>query len=390
MPAARVKYRVVSIDILRGAVMIIMALDHVRDYFHLSPVDPTDMSATTPLLFFTRWITHFCAPTFVFLSGVSAYLSGQRKSKAEASLFLIKRGAWLVLLELTLITLGWTFDPLYHLFILQVIWAIGWSMIILGAVLAISPKLVPVLGLLLVLGHNITDYTQPAGNAWTILMTSPPSFIGFAKDRGAFDLYAILPWTGIMMLGYSIGTWFSQAYTPERRRKTLLIAGFAVTGVFIILRLINHYGDRAPWSVQPRGGVITFLSFLNVTKYPPSLMYTCMTLGPALLLLAVIEKAKGAFSNILQVYGRVPFFYYILHLYLIHLCCAILFFATGHTFKDAVDPVGVPFLFHRHDVGFGLAGVYAVWLFVVTLLYFPCKWYDAYKRVHHQWWLSYV
>lgn len=389
-PAARVKYRVVSIDILRGAVMVIMALDHVRDYFHVSPVDPTDMTATTPLLFFTRWITHFCAPTFVFLSGVSAFLSGQRKTGGERSVFLVKRGIWLVLIEMALVTLGWTFDPLYHVIILQVIWAIGWSMIALGVTLWLSPKAVPVAGLVLVLAHNITDYTHPAGNAWTILLTAPPSFIQYAPNRGFFDLYAILPWTGIMMLGYSIGRWFSLAYSPERRRRTLLIAGAVVTAAFIILRLVNHYGDRAPWSVQQRGGVYTFLSFLNVTKYPPSLMYSCMTLGPTLLLLAVTEKATGAFSRVLQVYGRVPFFYYVIHLYLIHLCCAVLFFATGHTFKDVYDPVGPPFLFHRHDVGFGLAGVYAVWFFVVFLLYFPSKWYDAYKRVHHQWWLSYV
>lgn len=368
--------------------MIIMALDHVRDYFSTAQADPTDMHATTPLLFFTRWITHFCAPTFVFLSGVSAYIAGQRKTRPDLSTFLIKRGIWLVLVELVIVTLGWTFDPLYHVFILQVIWAIGWSMIVLGLVIRLSPVLVPILGVLLVAAHNITDYTHPSGNAWNLLMTSPPTFIGFGGQRGAFDLYAILPWTGVMMMGYTVGQWFSSSYTPARRRKTLLLAGAGVIALFIVLRLVNGYGDPHPWSKQPTT-LFSLLSFINVTKYPPSLMYLCMTIGPVLVLLALTEKAVGAFSGVLQVYGRVPFFYYVLHLYLIHICCTILFFASGYGFKDAHDPQAF-FLFRRHDVGFGLGGVYLVWLFVVFLLYFPSKWYDAYKRVHHHWWLSYI
>ena len=382
------KTRIVSIDILRGAVMIIMALDHVRDYFSTAQAEPTDMHATTPLLFFTRWITHFCAPTFVFLSGVSAYISGQRKTPAELSTFLIKRGAWLVLVELTVVTLGWSFDPAYHVFILQVIWAIGWSMIVLGILVRVSPLLIPVLGVLLVAGHNITDYFHHNGAAWDLLLTSPPTFIPLGGARGAFDLYAILPWTGVMLMGYTIGRWFTPAYTPERRRRTLLTAGACVIALFIVLRFVDLYGDPHPWSKQPTA-LFTLLSFVNVTKYPPSLLYLCLTLGPVLILLALTEKATGAFSRVLQVYGRVPFFYYVLHLYLIHLCCAILFFASGYGFKDAYDPKAF-FLFRRHDLGFGLGGVYLIWLFVVTLLYFPSKWYDSYKRVHHKWWLSYI
>ncbi|TDW97508.1 putative membrane protein [Dinghuibacter silviterrae] len=384
------KTRIVSIDILRGAVMIIMALDHVRDYFSTATGDPTDLHSTTPLLFFTRWITHFCAPTFVFLSGVSAYIAGRRRTRPELGSFLMTRGAWLVLIEVSLVTLGWTFDPAYHVIIFQVIWAIGWSMIILGLLARLSPALIPFVGVLLVAGHNATDYFPHNGPAWDILLTSPPTFIGYAPHRGFFDLYAILPWTGVMLMGYSIGRWFTPDYPAEQRRKLLLRAGFAVTALFILLRFINGYGDRSPWSVQS-SPLYTVLSFVNTTKYPPSLLYLCMTLGPVLILLALTEKAKGAFVSVIQVYGRVPFFYYVIHLYLIHFCCAVLFFVSGYGFKDAFDPHSPgPFLFRRSDLGFGLGGVYLVWLFVVFVLYFPSKWYDRYKRVHNKWWFSYI
>lgn len=382
------KYRITSIDLLRGAVMIIMALDHVRDYFHVGMVDPMDLQHTSPLLFFTRWITHFCAPIFLLLSGVSAYLSGRKKSPSELSTFLLKRGAWLVLIEVTVVSLGWTFNPLLNVFILQVIWAIGISMIILGLLLKINSKLVPAVGIVLFLGHNLTDYFPLVGYGWTFLFTSTGEVIKYAPQRIIFDFYAILPWTAIMLLGYSIGPWFTPEYTYERRQKTLWIVGAGVLALFFVLRMINAYGDPNPWSTQATGAQ-TIMSFFKVTKYPCSLIYGCMTLGVALLVLAATEKASGKLTQIVSVYGRVPFFYYILHLYLIHLGAAVLYFATGHRGID-MDHMRAFFLFTSRDVGVGLGGVYAIWVTVVAILYFPCRWYDRYKATHRAWWLSYL
>lgn len=203
-----------------------------------------------------------------------------------------------------------------------------------------------------------------------------------------FDLYAIIPWTGVMFLGYGFGVFFKKDFDPVQRRKIILRAGFAVTIFFLILRLINSYGDPNHWSAQ-KNGLYTLLSFLNASKYPPSLCYLCMTIGPGLMLLGLMETVRNKFTNVLGMYGRVPFFYYVLHFYLIHIICVILFFATGNTAKDIVD-VNTPFLFRPQHWGFGLPVVYAIWLFVILVLYKPCKWFDQYRKTHHKWWLSYL
>jgi uncharacterized membrane protein len=391
----QVKTRIQSIDILRGTVMLIMALDHARDYFHLHAWDdsPTNLATTTPALFFTRWITHFCAPTFVFLSGISAFLSGQKKSKKELSAFLLKRGLWLVLVEIVVITLGWTFNPLYNVIILQVIWAIGWSMIVLGLLVRTNMTVIIITGCILFFGHNILDYVDlpkegAANVAWNIFFTSPLTFFSYAPQRVIGDIYAILPWTSVMLLGYGFGYFYRSSYDALKRKKILLWGGIGITALFIVLRFINHYGDPALWS-QQKDGAYTFLSFLNTTKYPPSLIYFCMTLGPTLILLSFTERPQNKFSNILTTYGRVPFFYYVIHLYLLHFIGVIFFFASGYGFNQAVD-TNVPFLFRPTHFGFDLWGVYAVWLFVIVILYWPCKWFNRYKTNHHQWWLSYV
>ncbi len=392
--ALQPKQRIQSIDILRGIVMLIMAIDHVRDFFHITAFtdSPTNLATTTPQLFFTRWITHFCAPVFVFLSGTSAFLISQRKTKKETSAFLIKRGLWLVLVEVAVMTLGLTFNPLYNLLIFQVIWAIGWSMVILGLLVRTSFAAIITIGFVLVFGHDAINYMQlPAAGAthalWSILFTAFGTQLQLNPTHFIFDLYAVLPWAGVMLLGYVFGAVYKQEDAIQRR-KIILLTGFAVTLFFIVVRCIDGYGDPSHWSVQ-KSGLFTILSFLNTSKYPPSLCYTCMTIGPALIVLALLEKARGKLSAIFSMYGRVPLFYYVLHFYLIHVICVIVFFATQHTAKDIVDP-NTPFLFRPQHFGFGLPVLYAIWLFVILALYKPCKWFDQYRKSHHQWWLSYL
>jgi uncharacterized membrane protein len=387
--------RIESIDILRGLVMIIMALDHTRDFFHQPAItgNPLDPATTTIPIYFTRWITHFCAPTFVFLSGVSAYLSSLKKTRAEASLFLIKRGLWLVLVEITIVTLGITANPFFGFIVLQVIWAIGWSMVILGLLSRISPKLVLIVGLLLFFGHNILDLVnlpkEGAGKTFmAIFFRASFTIIPLDSTHVAAAIYAILPWTGVMLLGYSIGTWFNKDFPEQKRKTRLLQLGLGLILLFIVLRATNAYGDTFP---RVKGSSFRFnlLAFLNTTKYPPSLLYLSMTLGPSCLALAFLENVKGRWKEIVSVYGRVPFFYYICHFYLLHIILIIAFFATGHSTAEIVSPF-VPFNFRPVTFGWGLPIVYLIWLSVVVLLYFPCRWYSQYKKTHAHWWLSYV
>lgn len=390
--------RIHSIDILRGAVMLIMAIDHVRDFFHAPAMiaNPLDFSVTTTPIFLTRWITHFCAPTFVFLSGLSAFISGQRKTKAELSSFLIKRGLWLVLVELTVITFGITFDPLYRLLVLQVIWAIGWSMVILGLLVRTSYKLVLLVGLVIFLGHNLLDYatlpTKGAGFHWlTVLLTSPVSFQSLGGGHSVMIVYPILPWAGIMLLGYSFGYFYRNGFPVEQRRKIVYGAGFGLLALFVVLRLINHYGDPFPWT-QQKTTIFSVLSFVNITKYPVSLQYGCLTIGTALVFLGLLEQVKNRLTDFLTIYGKVPFFYYVLHFFLIHLICAIFFYASGHTNSEINTPPS-PFMFRPFsspNYGWGLPVVYLVWLGVILLLYYPVRWFNRYKDTHRQWWLSYL
>jgi len=386
--------RIASIDILRGLVMIIMALDHTRDFFHETAMtaNPLDPATAPPVLFFTRWITHFCAPVFVFLSGLSAYLSSLKKTKKEAGLFLIKRGLWLILVEITLVTFGLTFNPLFSFIILQVIWAIGWSMIILGVLSFISYRLILITGLILFFGHNILDYaslpvTGIAGLCWSMFFRAP-AIIPLSTSHTIGDFYAILPWTGPMLLGYCVGYWFRKDFPAVTRKKLLAITGVSLTALFIGLRFINLYGNPLPW-VKGDALVYNLLAFLNTSKYPPSLQYLCMTLGPACLIMSLLDAAKRRWSAIASVYGRVPFFYYILHFYLLHIILVILFFVSGRGISEIVDTQSL-FLFRPVTFGYSLPVVYAIWLGVVILLYLPCRWFARYKRTHTRWWLSYV
>jgi uncharacterized membrane protein len=394
--------RIQSIDVLRGVVMVIMAIDHVRDFFYKVPVasgasvatNPTDLATTTPALFFTRWITHFCAPIFVFLAGTSIFLMSQKKSKSELSAFLIKRGIWLVLVELILVTLSWTFNPFYNFLILQVIWAIGVSMIMLGLLIRLPMKVLLITGLVIVFGHNLLSYPSINHNlkgGWLadLLYFSNFSIYNLDKTHVFIIVYAFVPWTGVMLLGYCLGKLFTPDVGREKRKKILLQLGFGLLAIFLILRFINNYGDPVPWSRQPRGNIFTFLSFLNVNKYPPSLDFLCITIGGGLIALALLESVRGKFFDFFRVFGRVPMFYYILHLYLIHLIGVIVFFGEGFSTDQIVTPNN-PFLFRPSAFGFGLLGVYIVWIIVVLILYPLCKKYDRYKTTHRKWWLSYL
>lgn len=385
--------RILSIDILRGLVMIIMALDHTRDFFHIGAMtgDPLNPDTTTGMLFFTRWITHFCAPTFVFLSGLSAYLSAQNKTPAQASKFLLKRGLWLIFIEIAVITLGLTFNPSYNFLVLQVIWAIGCSMIFLALASRISYKTVLVVGLVLVFGHNLFNLfpapTDPTGVLiLKVFFTASGTIIPLSNNHFIGDFYAILPWTGVMFVGYGIGAWYRKGYEADRRQRNLLIVGSLTVFVFIALRLINVYGDPVPRK-EHHDLFKNLLAFFNVNKYPPSLQYISMTLGPAMLILAFTENISNWFTRIASVYGAVPFFYYVIHFYLLHSLLVIVFFATGHTSKEIVQ---VPFLFRPAAFGFSLPIVYLIWICAVASLYLPCRWFKKYKETHRQWWLRYV
>lgn len=374
--------------------MIIMALDHVRDFLHITAVDqqPTNLATTTPLLFFTRWITHFCAPTFVFLSGISAWLSGRKKSRKELSIFLIKRGIWLILFDIIGMSLAFTFNPAYDIFILEVLWAIGGSMIILGLLVRVSTRVIIITGLIILFGHNLFDYIQvqnnTAGGVLLRLFVTGSGGIFPLGSKIVLAGYTIIPWTGVMLLGYAAGSLYNAQYSMQWRRKILLLCGFASISLFIVLRLINGYGDPSHWAVQ-KDGVFTFLSFVNTSKYPPSLDFVCMTVGPIIILLALLESVQNRFTAFATVYGKVPFFYFVVHFCLVHIITVIAFFASGYGWKDRADPKSL-FLFRPAHFGFELWGVYAVWLGVVLIMYWPCKWFGRYKATHTYGWLSYV
>lgn len=393
-PATAKAVRIDSLDLLRGLVMIIMALDHVRDLVHKEAItgDPLDFATTTPLLFFTRWITHFCAPVFVFLAGTSGYLQSLRKSKGELSAFLIKRGLWLVLLELTLVTFGITFDIHFGIFALQTIWAIGISMVFLGFAIWLPFKAILALGVLIVLGHNGLDFYE-AGHKGTYdlpySLLHRQSFFPLWGQHGLLVLYPFLSWTGLMLLGYCFGRLFT-LYEGARRRNVLTAVGLGILVFFIALRATNGYGDPSHWSGQ-KNALFTVLSFVNTTKYPPSLLYMCMTIGPAILFLAWAGPVQSGIAKAITVYGRVPFFYYLLHFYLIHVVAVGLSMIHGHSFAQGAEGApNVPFKFVFPGEGLSLGLTYLVWFCVVVVLYPACRWYSRYKQTHRQWWLSYL
>ena len=386
--------RITSIDAVRGFVMIIMALDHVRDLIHFSALsfDPTDLTATTPFIFFTRWITHLCAPTFVFLSGVSAYLSySNAKNQKDAKGFFVRRGLWLVLLEITVVNFGIWFDMDFGVIMLQVIAAIGFGFILLPLFVTFSHKKNLAIAALIILvcnavvGLNFAEF--PALNFFyhwvfsSFLFQLTPNFMLLVG-------YPVLPWFGIMLAGFACGMMFKEK--REDRQRLFLQVSVALLALFISVRLINLWGDPSAWSLQ-KDWVFTFMSFINVSKYPPSLLYTLVTIGIAFLLLFVAERVEEAsWKDILMVYGNVPMFYYLIHFYLIHSIAQLIMLGQGFSWSDFQFE---PFKFGRPAApsGISLFYVYIFWLGVMAALYPVCKMYAAYKKAHpEKGWLRYL
>lgn len=373
--------------------MIVMALDHVRDYFHADAMlyDPMDLSRTNVFLFFTRFITHFCAPTFMLLSGTSAYLVGLRKGKKALSIFLLTRGLWLIFLELTLINFAWFFDPQFTNFGALVIWALGFSMVLLAGLIYLPLPVILTLSLAMIFGHNLLDSYRVGNNdtvdfLWS-LIHQPNEF-----RRGGiifFIGYPIVPWVGVMALGYCLGSMYEPKVDAALRKKFLLRTGVAAILIFAVLRYTNWYGDPFKWSEQS-SATLTVLSFFNVMKYPPSLLYLLITLGPALVFLSLSEKAGNGIANRIKVIGRVPMFYYLVHLYLIHLAAMIAAELSGYDWSNMVLTNWINTEPSLVGYGFSLVTVYAIWIALVAVLYMLCKPYDRYRQTHKHWWLSYL
>ncbi|MES1220140.1 MAG: heparan-alpha-glucosaminide N-acetyltransferase domain-containing protein [Bacteroidota bacterium] len=387
--------RIESIDLLRGIIMVIMALDHTRDFFYKDALtgNPLNPATTTPVLYFTRWITHFCAPNFVFLSGLSAWLQSGRKTKKELAKFLISRGAWLIIADLTLMSFALTADIHFGFFLLETLWSIGISMIVLGLLIRLPIKIIFALGLIIFFGHNLMDFGETAlgGNVpvwWSFLHSR--ALVPLWGNHNLFILYPFLPWTGLMLLGYCCGKLFTDTEL-QRRKKILLRAGISAILFFVIVRFANIYGDPVPWSHQ-ESGLKTFFSFMNVQKYPPSLLFLCSTVGPALIFLALVKNTESKLSAIISVYGRVPFFYFVVHLYFLHLAQIITYLARGHSLAEGMQgSTGAIVKFTMPGEGYSLPVVYAIWLATVILMYPLCKQYDNYKRNHKEKrWLSYL
>jgi uncharacterized membrane protein len=388
MPINRIR----SIDIVRGLVMIIMALDHTRDLLHVSSITqvPTNLATTTPALFFTRWITHLCAPTFVFLSGTSAYISFRNKNNLAASRrFLLTRGIWLIILEFTLVNFGIWFDVHFNVFLFDVIAAIGFGFIILSLFLKASLKTIAVTGLAIIFLHDLAPLVPLAENSFlkTVLM---PFFGPAAFPLGGGRLFIVgyppVPWLGILLTGFAAGKLFER---PAAERKALFLKlSLAALALFVVVRSLNVYGDAVPWSSQ-KNGLFTFLSFMNVTKYPPSLSFCLVTLGIMFLLLWGTEYADNRFAKVAATYGKVPLFYFLVHWYIIHPLLFVIVFLQGYKPADLL--FGFNFGRPKGPSGVSLGLVYLIWIFVVILLYPLCKWYGRYKESHpEKTWLRYL
>ncbi|MFT7231675.1 MAG: putative membrane protein [Cyclobacteriaceae bacterium] len=386
--------RITSIDLLRGLVMILMALDHVRDYFHDDGFlfDPTDIDQTYPTLFFTRFITHYCAPVFVFLAGTSAFFVGQRKGKGDLSIWLIKRGVWLVILEITVVRFAWFFQLNFKEVDLMVIWVLGLCMIALAGLIHIPKKIIILICLIVIFGHNLTDGLQFSNtlmnNLWIFLHVFDT--IAITNHNVIFIDYPLIPWVFVMPLGYYLGELYLPDFAPPKRQKALKLIGFSLVLLFIVIRLLNFYGDSYKWSEQ-ESLIFTIMSFLNVSKYPPSLLYLLITLGPAILFLAYTEKWKGAIAQRIIILGRVAMFYYLIHLYIIHLSALLAAYLTGFDPSLLLLDEWISYVPELKGYGFDLWVVYLVWMILIVGLYPICKWYNNYKSNHRQkWWLSYL
>ena len=368
--------------------MILMALDHVRDFFGPPGISPTNLAQTTVPLFLTRWITHLCAPTFFLLTGTGAFLALRSKSVAGLSRFLLTRGIWLILLELTVIRcLGYQFNVDYQVTLLVVIWALGWAMVALAALVWLPVPAVLAVGVAMIAGHNLLDGVRSANPLWVILHAQ-----GFVLNRPGFVVfvaYPLIPWIGVTAVGYALGPIYR--WDTERRRQFLLKCGLAVTAAFVVLRAINQYGDPVAWASQP-SGALTLVSFLNLTKYPPSLLFLLMTLGPALLIQRALDGGPPSLLRPALVFGRVPLFYFVLHLTLIHLLAVVLCYAQNgavHWMFESPNLGAYPFT-PPPEWGVSLPVSYVLWVVVVVMLYPVCAWFARVRQRSTAWWLSYL
>lgn len=386
-PAPAPAGRLESIDFVRGVVMVLMALDHVREHVHrgATSYDPTDLSRASAALFLTRWITHFCAPVFVFLAGTGTFLWAARgRTRGETSRYLLTRGLWLILLEMTVVNAEWQFGPTFHSIILQVIWALGWSMVVLAGLVHLPRFAIFAFGGLMIVGHNLFDGVRPEalglfGNLWRVLHVQGP--VPWGHGNALLVVYPLVPWIGVMAVGYAFGALYAQPAAV--RRGPILAWGALLTVGFVVLRALDAYGDPGPWSPQP-DLTYTVLSFLNCQKYPPSLLYLLMTLGPALLLLGALEGGIPKLGRWLIVFGRVPLFYYIVHLFVVDLLSIAFAVAQyGSRTPDAFAH-GPP-----ADYGHSLGVAYLVWIGLVAALYPLCRWYAGVKARSRARWVGF-
>ena len=389
-------YRLTAIDMLRGLAIVVMAVDHVRDYFLTgTSVDPTADPNVSAGLFAARWITHFCAPVFVLLAGTSAGLMAGRKSRSELARFLFTRGVWLIAVEIVVIATAWSLAPGgiaeaggRAWTSMQVIWAIGASMVALSGLQWLGRNACLALGVAVVAAHNLLDPIWPASQLldqqWPlwVALHSPMSL-----PAGPFLFvfrYPLLPWIGVMLLGFGVSRVFE--LPPARRNALLLRGGVVLTLGFFLLRASGIYGDPNPWQVQPGGLTATVIDFLNVTKYPPSFLFLLMTLGPAAMVCAVADRVPDVITDVFVRFGRAPFAFYVAHLYLIHLSSVLLGMAQGFT----PDQMMTMSRFYPRGFGVGPLPVFVVWVLVVAALYPVCRWVTGVKARRSDWWLSYV
>ena len=396
VPVDKRAYRLSAIDMIRGLVIVIMAIDHVRDNFFLGALqDPTSDPNITGAVFATRWITHFCAPVFVMLAGVSAGLMSTRKSGGELGRFLFIRGVWLIFVEMVLISTALTFAPSgipeldgKTVVVMQVIWAIGGSMIALSLLQRMGRRTCLVLGLGIVASHNLLDrfwpVTELLDEKWPLWVSLHAQMAVRAGPFLFLFAYPIVAWIGVMLLGFGVSEVF--AWPQERRNRILLRTGIVITAGFLLLRAIDGYGDPNHWKWQQAELGSTAIDFFNTTKYPPSLIFLLMTLGPSAMLCGVADKITGAVKEALVIFGRVPFAFYVAHFYLIHTLSMILGKLQGFSFRQMMTV----FLFYPKGYGVGLTGVYFVWMLVIVILYPYCRWVAAVKARRHDWWLSYL
>jgi uncharacterized membrane protein len=389
-------YRMSSIDILRGLVIVLMALDHVRDSLMVASMqDPTTDPHASLALFFTRWITHFCAPTFVFLAGTSAGLMTRRRTPSELAHFLLVRGVWLIFLEIVVISTAASFAPGGiaqlggHTYVgLQVIWAIGASMVVLAGFQFLGPRACLIIGVAIVAGHNLLDGVWPAGSTtaatgplWAVLHSRQVYEVG---PFSVYFSYPLLPWIGIMFVGYGSAGLFQLA--PQLRERQLMRLGCILVAAFVTLRMADIYGDPHRWRADAASLSASVTSFLATTKYPPSLLYALMTLGPAAIVCAVAERIRNPVRDVLLTFGRAPLAFYVAHLYLIHAVAILLGVLQGF----AADQFFTHYRYFPKGYGLSLGGVYLVWVGVVVALYPLCRWVTSVKARRNDWWLSYV